>query len=180
MAGTPDFLAAPEDLAVLVRKPSTHPQVLLALRRASGRFRDEVGYPVTQVVDDTMTRLGDGTDKLFLKGAPVTAVSVSSGGTLIDPSLYTLDAENGILYANGSNWDWRIPFDITYTHGFTTIPVGIQDAVLEHATTICLAYAHVQQETALTNNASYAMAATVGTTQKWADTVKRYDLTGRA
>lgn len=174
-----EFLATPEDLGVLVRKPPTDPKIRLALKRASGRFRQDVGYPVTQVVDDVLTRLGDGTDTLFLKGAPVTAVSVSSGGEIIPPESYTLDAEAGILYAANACWNWRTPFTITYTHGYTEIPEGIQDAVLEHATTIHKAYAHVQQETAGTNNASYMVAATVGVTQKWVDAVAAYRLRGR-
>lgn len=176
----PEFLATPEDLAVLVRKSSTDPKVRLALKRASGRFRDAVGYPVSLTTDDVLTRLGDGTDTMFLKAAPVLAVSVTSGGETIPPDSYQLDAENGILYAVDKAWNWRTPFTITYTHGYADIPEGIQDAVLEQATTICLSFAHVQQETALTNNASYGQAATVGVTQKWVDAVATYSLKGRA
>lgn len=175
-----DFLATPEDLAVLVRKSNTDPKIRLALRRASGRFRDAVGYPVSKTEDDILVRLGDGTDSLFLKGAPVHAVSVSIGGTVIPPENYAIDAEAGILYGLTGNWPTRVPITITYTHGYETIPDGIVDAVLEHATTICMAMAHVQQETAGTNNASYMVAATVGTTQKWVDTVLTYRLRGRA
>lgn len=175
-----ELLATPEDLGVLIRKPATDPKLRLALRMASGRFRLEVGYPISQVVDDTLTRLGDGTDTLLLKGAPVTAATITSGGVAVPADSYTVDAENGIIYANNSVWNWRTPFVITYTHGYTEIPDGIQDAVLEHATTIHMAFAHVQQETAGTNNASYAMAATVGVTQKWTNAVLAYRLRGRA
>ena len=174
------LLATPEDLAVLVRKSPTDPKVRLALKRASGRFRDAVGYQVSQVVDDTLTRLGNGTDVMLLKGAPVTAVSVSSGAETIPADSYTLDAEAGILYAVDSVWNWRTPFTITYTHGYAEIPEGIEDAVLEQAVTQCLAFAHVQQETAATNNASYGKEATVGIKKKWTDAVLTYRLRGRA
>lgn len=176
----PDFLATPEDLGVLVRKPSSDPKIRLALKLSSGRFRDAVGYPVSLVTNDVLTRLGDGTDTMFLKAAPVSAVAVTSGGVVIPPETYMLDAEAGILYGVSGVWNWRTPFTITYTHGYANIPEGIQGAVLEHATTIHKAFAHVQQETAGTNNASYAMAATVGVTQKWTDTVLAYRLRGRA
>lgn len=176
----PDFLATPEDLAVLVRKSAADPKVRLALRRASERFQGAVGHRVILVEDDVLVRLGSGTDTLFLKAAPVSAVSVTIGGETVPPENYTLDPEAGVLYGITGYWPYRTPITVTYTHGYAVVPGDIEDAVLEHATTICLAMAHVQQETAGTNNASYMVAATVGTTQKWADTVRKYDLTGRA
>lgn len=172
-------LASADDLAVLVNKTPEDAKVRLALKRASGRFRDAVGYPVTRVEGDTLVLTGNGTDTLFLKGAPVTAIAVAYGGEEIEPDQYDLDPVAGILYAHGV-WAARKQYTVTYTHGYEEVPEGIQDAVLEHATTLCLAYAHIQQETAGPQNASYGAAAMVGVTQKWTDAVLAYRLRGRA
>lgn len=173
-------LADVDDLAVLVRLPPTDRRVVLALRRASGRFRDAVGYPVTEVKNDRLERMGEGDNALLLKGAPADVTEVKVGGTVLPVTAYVVDPEAGILYRLGGRWRARELVQITYTHGYSQIPEGIEDAVLEHATTLALTYAHVQQETAGTNNMSAAMRATVGVTEKWVDTVATYRLRGRA
>lgn len=181
MPEQPKYLAKPEDLAELTRLPETSPELLLGLRRASDRFRGAVGFPVNRVEDDTAELNGDGTATLLLPALAVDVHSVSVDGQALPVSSYSTDRKAGILRRRDGIW----PDDlgnvvVGYSHGWTEIPGDIQDAVLEHASTITLVLAHLQQNSAGSVQESYGAAAMVGTTAKWVDAVARYSVSSRA
>lgn len=179
------YLATAEALALVTNLPATSPKLLLALDRASERFRGEVGHPVTLVEDDIILLDGGGGELLMLPAVPVTAITeVKVAGTVVTDWVASLRA--GILRRTPGLdpiWGWTAAWpdglgniQVTYSHGVETVPGDIQDAVLEHAATLLLAPIGVQQETAGSQSITWGVASTTGVTQKWADVVARHTL----
>lgn len=172
------YLAKPEDLGTLVKLPASDPRVVLALKRASNRFRGAVHYPVHKVVDDSIVLDGDGTPALHLPAAPVTALTVTVGGRLLTPGVdYQLNRKNGVLRRIGGVWpDALESVAVVYTHGWDTIPGDIEDAVLEQASVQAKQLINVQQESAGSTSVTYGALATVGVTAKWSEAVAKHSL----
>lgn len=169
---------------------TTSPKVALAARRATDRFLGEIGRELHRRTE-TVTLNGSGTRTLLLPGAPVTTISsvVVAGATyaLQDPAtpttapaFYEQDLRAGILRAVNGVWPEGLGnIQVTYTHGYAGIddvPGDIQDAVLEHASTIAMVLAHLQQESGGSTSATYGQTALVGTTAKWVQVVQKYRL----
>lgn len=168
------YLAKPEDLAALIRLPETSPRLLLALERASNRFRAEVGHPVHLVQGDVVELDGDGTDTLHLPAAPFTSISVKVDGAAVTD--FTASRRSGVL-RRACRWpDGLGNIQVTYTHGYAVIPGAIQDAVLEQAAVQAVVLPGVQQETAGSQSITWGVSATTGATQKWTDAVNTYSL----
>ena len=174
------YLAELSDLAIKARKPVTDPNVELALRNSSNRFRGEVGYPVHRVTNDVVHRNGKGDRNLFLPARPVDVHTVEVGGAVLLPDVdFEQDRDSGVLrWKDGWFPEGLGNVKVTYDHGWAEIPGDVQDAVLEHAATLARVLAHLQQNSAGSTQESYGQAAMVGTTAKWADTVARYSLAG--
>jgi len=179
------YLATAEALALVTGLPATSPKLLLALDRASERFRGEVGHPVTLVEDDTILLDGGGGDLLMLPAVPVTEIAeVKVGGTAVTDWVASL--KSGVLRRTPGvdpGWGWTAAWpdglgniQVTYTHGVDVVPGDIQDAVLEHAATLLLAPIGIQSETAGSQTVTWGVASTTGVTQKWADVVARHSL----
>lgn len=174
------YLATPEKLATLTRLQPSSEQLLLALERASDRFRDAVGHPVHLVEDDEIWLDGDGTDTLLLPAAPFTTITVELNGAALVAGLgYQTNRRAGILRRPGGWPDGLENIKVIYTHGYTVIPGGIVDAVLEQAATQALVLAHIAAESAGGQSATYGAQAMVGVTTKWTEAVEKYSL-GRA
>lgn len=168
-------LATTADLAILLKRPASDPRVELALRRASDRFRGDVGHPVSHITHDVVWLTGDGSKILHLPAFGDRIHSVVVNGTIIAADTYRLDKQtNAIVRRLGAYWPDGAEIQVDYDHGFQEIPGDIQDAVLEHAATIGSILIHVQQESATSVSTTYGQTATVGTTQKWVDAVERY------
>lgn len=177
------YLAEIADLAIRLGKPVNDPNVELALRRASNRFRGDVNHPVHRVTADNIKRNGRGTDTVFLPAIPVTVHSVTVDGVLLDETAYQVDEDSGIIRrVDGYIFQFGLGnVAVNYDHGWApeNIPGDIQDAVLEHAVTLALVYAHLQQNSAGSTQESYSAAATVGTTATWVAAVERYQVFNR-
>lgn len=179
------LLANLADLAALTRKPSSDPLVELALRRASSRFEGETER-VFSLSERTEVHDGDGTAIIRLRAVPVvdpvTVTVLEDVDTVLDGTEYTINPSTGMIALLGARWPSGVGnIRVTYTSGYEgpqDVPGDIQDAVLEHAVTLALAMAHVQQNSAGSTQESYDKSAMVGVTQKWADTVARYRLGG--
>jgi hypothetical protein len=168
------YLADPEDLAILTGLPSNSPALLLALDRASERFRSEVGHPVHLITGEVIRLDGDGGDTLFLPAAPFTTIAVKVDGTAVTD--FVASRRSGYL-RRVERWpDGLENIEITYTHGYAVIPGAIRDAVLEQAAVQALVRAGVQQETAGPQSVTWGTQATTGVTRKWADAVQNYSL----
>jgi hypothetical protein len=169
------YLAAAADLATLTNLPATSPALLLALERASNRFRAAVGHPVHLVEDDVVLLDGDGGLTLLLPGIPCTDISVKIDGVTVTD--WTVAALLGVLRRTNSFWpDGLGNIEVTFTHGWDPIPGAIQDAVLEQAAVQALVPVGVQSESAIGQSVTYGLASTIGVTQKWVDAVNRYRL----
>lgn len=181
MAAKP-LLASPEDLATQLDVELSDANLQLAIRRASNRFRGETQNPVHLVEGDVAELNGNGTNRLLLPAAPVVGdVVVRIDGVDVSDRV-RVDRKAGILKLRGGVFpDDYGNVEVTYSHGYPVddIPGDIEDVVLEHAATLAMVLAHIAQEGAGGVQATYGAAATVGRTQKWADTVARYSLKDR-
>ena len=168
--------------------PANSPKIELAARRATDRFCGETNRTFERKTE-TVHLNGSGTRTLLLPGAPVTAITtVAVAGVTFaaysdaEPyarDTYQADLNAGILRASGIWPEGLGNITVNYTHGFGTIddvPGDIQDAVLEHAVTIAMVMAHLQQESGGSTSATYGQTALVGTTAKWVNTVEKYRL----
>lgn len=177
------LLARPEDLATLTGLPETDARLVLSLRRASDRFYGDTHRENILEATSVHRYNGKGGATLLLRGAPVARVeSVTVDGQPLEfPAGYQVDYDAGIIRRRGGVFPAGLGnIEVSYTHGYEEIPGDIEDAVLEHATTIALVLVHIQQESGGSTSASYAKEATVGTTAKWVEAVARYDLDRRA
>lgn len=172
-------LAAESDLALITRLPADSPKLTLALTRASERFRGRVHHNVTTTTG-TLVLVGNGAAKLLLPGIEVRAVTaVRVDGAALETTDFRLLRRTGVLVrTNGYYWtkDYEVEVDCTYGFEPENIPGDIKDAVLEHAATLALSLAHLQQESGGASSAGYNQNATTGTTQKWVETVARYQV----
>lgn len=167
------YLAPPEELATLTNLPASSPSLLLALSRASERFRAAVGHPVHLVTDDVVLLDGDGSETLLLPAAPFTTITVSVNGAVVTD--YQANRRGGIL-RRAARWPAGLGnISVVYTHGYAIIPGGIRDAVLE-AAELNLIKAGVQSESALGQSITWGQTATTGVTQKWTEAVEVYRL----
>ena len=166
---TPPLLASVKDLALLLRVPEQDARLALALRRASSRFIDAVGWPVVRQENDTLVLHGDGSRSLPLPARNVTAATATIDG---EPATgLVLDKRLGVL-TRAAGWPYgHANIVVTYTHGWPIeeMPEGIQDAVLEHASHLALTTGVATQEGTGTSSVTWAKEATVGVTQKWTE-----------
>lgn len=165
-------LADPEDLALRLGCPVGDGKLLLALNRASGRFRGAVGHPVSLVQNDTVWLGGDGGETLLLPARPVANVSVKVDGVAVTG--VHVSSRLGVLRLAGGWPDGLDNVEVTYDHGYAAIPVDIQDAVLEQAELQYSVMVAAQQVTQGGRSVTFGTQATVGVTQRWQECVDRY------
>jgi hypothetical protein len=168
------YLAPPEELATLTKLEASNPSLLLALDRASERFRQAVGHPVHHVVGDEIVLDGDGTETLLLPAAPFTDITILVGGAAVTD--FEANRRGGVLRRKARWPDGLGNIEITYTHGYAVIPGGIRDAVLEQAVIQLKVPAGVQSESAGGQSITWGVTAATGVTQKWAEAVEVYRL----
>lgn len=168
--------------------PQSDPRLELALRRASNRFLGETNrLDQGFLAAPRLETYNDGGPAILLRGAPVVSVtSVSAGTTVLDAAAgdYTVDTEAGVLRLGGA-W-WQAPRTgelaavvVDYVAGYEKVPGDVEDAVLEHAATIAMVMAHLQQESGGNTSQSFGKEAMVGTTAKWVTAVHKYNLEER-
>ena len=176
---TEGALASAADLAQRLGTDAADPDLLLALRRASDRFRGEVGYPVNLVEDDTIHLSGDGTETLLLPGRPVIGnPTITVWGDPVQG--VEIGRRAGILYRYGG-WPRGLDnIEVTYTHGWAVIPTDIQDAVLDVAELAAVIQPGI--ESVDTGNERVKFLNRMidnGTTRTWARVLAKYQGTGQ-
>jgi hypothetical protein len=96
-----------------------------AVEVASAMVRSYCRSSITYVIGDVAVIPGTAARRLLLGERPVTAVaSVRLDGTLLDPSAYRWQ-RSGALWRTGG---WGGPdhdVEVTYSHGFTTVPADL-------------------------------------------------------
>ena len=177
LEGTP-LLASPAELAERLHAAPTDPDLILALRRASGRFIDEVGHPIVLVENDETWLSGDGSRSILLPAFPVIGDPTIQidGVTVTD---WGVGRDRGLLRRKAAIWpDGLDNIRILWSHGYANIPAGIQDAVLEQAETQYSMLTAVASRSAGGESITFSAQAALGVTQRWADTVARYVIGG--
>lgn len=168
-------LASGDDLATLLDVPVTDGKLLLALRRASDRFRGAVRHPVSLIVDDVVLLDGDGSQALILPAAPVIGTpTVKVADVLVTD--FSVSSRHGVLRRKAGWSDDLGNIEVTYTHGYENIPGDIQDAVLEQAELQFQILAGVTQMSLGSQSVAFGTKATVGVTQRWSDAVETHRL----
>ncbi|WP_224284909.1 mobile element protein, partial [Streptomyces sp. LS1784] len=155
--------------------PADDPLLLAALAAASARFRGAVRHPVARAAGDTIRLYGDGTDRLLLPVAPVTAVtSVTVDGAPVTD--WRLRGDAGILRRTVGCWpDWA-EVVVVCDHGYDPIPDDIQQAVTDQARTVYTVQPGVQSVQAGGESVTYGAAAATGVTAQWTEAVENYRL----
>ncbi|WEV72147.1 hypothetical protein [Bifidobacterium sp. ESL0790] len=158
--------------------PADNPKLLLALRRSTDRFVGGTGWNPLAVEHDRITLNGDGTQTLLLPAMHLTGIDgVTVDGTDVDD--WQADRGAGILRRD-ARWPYGLGnITVTCTHGWSTTPGDIADAVLEQAEIQYRALAGLQSYALGGRSVTFGASATVGVTQKWTETIERYSLGGR-
>lgn len=176
-ATQPAPLASVHDLAIRVgAKDETDPKLALALRLASGRFRDQTFNPISEATD-TIRLDSDGERILMLPVRPVSCVeSVTINGE--ECRDYSWSATGAVRFSKPLPVGYGT-VEITYTHGYAAIPDGIQDVVIEQAAAMYSLTPGIVGYTTGSETRTYSTAMSVGTTAQWAAMVARYRLDGQ-
>ncbi len=138
MDGPP--LATPADLAAYTGQDIPDAQAGLALRLASGMVRRYTGQTITRVVDDTVVLRG-GWPVLYLPQRPVIVddthdLTVTELGDAGLPDLLLADGITFTRCAEELTRDcgvWAARVQVTYSHGYASVPDDILAVVLDVA-----------------------------------------------
>jgi hypothetical protein len=173
-----DPLADPAELAVWLGVLENDQKLLSALNAASRRFRGAVRHPVSLVTDDTIVLDGRGQESVLLPAAPVTAVaSVKLDGEALEVDVAYAWSADGFLRRLGGSWPDRLRcIEVTYSHGYATIPEDIQEVVIDQARAIYAVQPGVQQKTVGSQSVTYGAQAATGVTAQWSAMVEKYQL----
>lgn len=168
-------LAQPSDLALLVGVPETNGKLRLALTRASDRFEGSVGYPIRKVEGDEIDLAGDGGTTLLLPARPVIGTpTVSIDGTPVTD--FQISRRFGVM-RRADGWPEGLDnVHVVYDHGFEVVPGDIVDAVLEQAEATFRLLVGVANVGAGSEQIGYFASVTTGVTQRWTETVERYQI----
>ncbi len=168
------MLANPADLAARTGRPLNDTQLLLALQRASDRFRGAVNHQVSLVTADVVVLDGDGSTTLLLPGSPVVAVAeVRVSGVVVTD--WEMSADGRLRRQAG----WPNTYgsvQVVYTHGYGSVPPDIEDVVLWAAERELTVQPGVQSMAVGGESVTYARG--VGASEMWTEVVARHR-TGR-
>jgi hypothetical protein len=115
-------------------------RAVLLLDLATARIVSYVGHPIAPPTTETITLDGTGTDLILLPGHPVTDIdSITVNGVALT---YVADAyeyvwsESGAVRLTGANSWGRVAqsIEVTYTHGYATVPDDVKAVCLQMAT----------------------------------------------
>lgn len=128
----------------------------LLLETATDAVKAIIGHDITEGTE-TATLDGTGTEALVLPKHPVTAISqVDVDGTTLAADAYKF-IEAGVVYRTSGIWAvGRQNIDVTYTHGFATIPGDVKAIVLETASRAWRSGAGVSQESVGSYSVTYS------------------------
>lgn len=178
MSDTSDLLCDISLLASSLNLKADDPDLLWAARRASDRFRGEVGWGINTSTDTLILDPPVG-ETLLLPVFNPSWVRVEVDD--VEDKSVEFSPRTGALRRRGG-WGTRLgSIGVSVTHGFDDIPGDIQDAVAEQAavTYAVAAAPGVQQITQGSRSMSFSATSATGVTQKWSRTVEKYRLTGQ-
>lgn len=131
-------------------------QAIAALDAATAMIQALTNQTLEQVEDDVLVLDGSGTRALLLPEFPVTEVSsVELDGVALAASEYQWSAD-GYLRRAGSVWPADLRnIEVTYTHGYATLPTLIVSMTAKLAARLYQVPASVRQETIGSYSTSY-------------------------
>lgn len=173
------YCASLTDLTTLIGDDKPDSKLALALRRASDRLIGLIGWDPHYAENDTITLNGSGRETLLLPYMHIVgAATVQVDGQPVTD--YVTDPAAGILRrTNYKIWpDSLSNVTVTCSHGYKNLPGDMQDAVLEQAEAQYRTITGVSSYSVGGRSITFGAGSTVGVTQKWADVVHKYSLTG--
>lgn len=162
-----------EAAAALTGRPIDDPRLLHELIEASRRFRAAVRRPITAVDDDRIVLDGGGRTSILLPSAPVRAVSeVLVDGT---PAEVEWSTDGMMRLKSGAAFPDRLGnVEITYSHGFETIPEDIIAVITDVAVGRASTVRGLTSQQVGGISLSYGRDEQQGVTQAWVDAVERW------
>lgn len=176
--------AEPQDLATWLGEDfdadeTTRAQMLLDL--ATGEVDDVLEQNLEQVTDDQVVLDGTGTDTLVLPSWPVTAISaLDEDGTSLTQGDDYVWSRSGVVTRKRDVWP-SLPrsVEVTFTHGYTTIPEVIRSATVKIAAASWVNPAGVRSESI--GDYSYRVEAPAdGSVAAELERVRKFSAGGRA
>lgn len=156
-----DAFATPEQMAARSQGAITsasHPYLAQALAAASGVIRGYCGWHVAPVEEETRRFPGIPRERLWLPtGRLVEVLTATDAGTSVDVAALDWD-ESGLL----GKTDWTSGLrnvEITYRHGFDSVPPEITDLTLQIAARALGSPLGVVTEKSLTSSVTWAQTA---------------------
>lgn len=124
--------ATPSDLASLLQRDVDTATATLALNIASGKIRDECGWPISQEIGAVATLDGNGERALWLPSLLVTAVAsvVEDGFALAVVTGFDWTSYGRLLRVNRCWSSKARSVVVTFTHGYVTVPDGVKGICL--------------------------------------------------
>jgi hypothetical protein len=152
-------LATTDDLAAFLRREidENDPGAMAALEAASAFVEAYIGQPVAVVEDEDILIDGSGTRVILLPAFPVTDVAeVKIDDETVNPDEYEWSKTGELRRVNGI-WPSALrSVEVTYTHGWETVPAGIVSVVAAMAARQYEAPAGVRQEAMGSYSVTYA------------------------
>jgi len=144
-------------LGTVITGPSAVASAELALDIASDAVEKYIGYPVEEVVDDVISVDGTRNYVFLLPAYPVTDIaSITEDGIMLDTDEYEY-SQFGIVKKLNGLWTNKLNgITITYTHGFTDVPMSIIGVVLALASRIKDGSSNIKQESMGSYSVTYA------------------------
>lgn len=110
-----------------------------------------------------LTLLGDGRCAWNLPDVEVrTVVSLRIGGTLIDPAMYVVDGQAGILELRAGTFTKGQPVVVHYEHGYDRPPGTVVDAVMQRAAELAIPSLTPARATGQTGELGYTRFSIAG------------------
>lgn len=154
--------------------PADDPAALFALDSATAMVRAIVEQYIEEVEDDVVVLDGSGTRVLMLPETPVSDVSlIEIDGEELDAEDYQWSADGYVRKLNGT-WTTDLrSIEVTYSHGYATIPALIVSITAKLAARMLDTPAAVRQETIGAYSVSYNPATLQADELVLLDTYKR-------
>jgi hypothetical protein len=137
--------------------------VTQALDMATGAIQSYTGQTLTLVTDDVVELYSTGETILLLPERPVVSITaVEEYGAVIAATGYRFTPK-GHLYRIGHRWprwsDENNVVEVTYTHGYATIPQAVKLVCLNLAETLFTNPGRVQSESIGSYSVSYSVSS---------------------
>ena len=142
-------LATIAQLELLLGRDVDNVAAQQALDIASDTVRAYCGHSISQILNDVVTLDGSDTNTLILPAAPVNGIDfIKVNGVTLAATAYKWSKKGWVRRIDGILWP-STPgsIEVTYNHGFATIPGAILGVVLSLAGRIQDGSSGIKQET---------------------------------